>query len=150
MSCGSASIRQVRCLCRRGAAALVFFLISNVLASPELPTATPKPRPAASVKQRAKAASGGIARASSLAPASEPIYPSRPIGTAPARRKTKAELEAYRRRLEQDWDKEVARREKGDDKITPQQRRLWQRLDRPWGTLWRSFSAPDEHGYPNN
>jgi hypothetical protein len=68
----------------------------------------------------------------------------------PRQRKTKAELEAYRRRLERDWDREVARREKGDEKITPEQRELWRRMDRPFGTPWRSFSAPDEHGYPNN
>ena len=68
----------------------------------------------------------------------------------PRPRKTKAELEAYRHRLERHWDKEVARREKGDNKITAEQRRLWQRTDRPWGTPWRSFSTLDEHGYPNN
>jgi hypothetical protein len=68
----------------------------------------------------------------------------------PRLRKTKAELEAYRSRLERDWDKEIARRDKGDEKVTAEQRRLWKRMDRPWGTPWPSFSAPDEHGYPNN
>jgi hypothetical protein len=28
--------------------------------------------------------------------------------------------------------------------------RLDQRMTRPFGTKWRNFSAPDEHGYPNN
>ena len=28
--------------------------------------------------------------------------------------------------------------------------RLEQRMSRPPGTPWRNFSAPDEHGYPNN
>ena len=39
----------------------------------------------------------------------------------------------------------------GDNEgISEKQRQLWQRMDRPWGTPWRSFSSEDEHGYPNN
>jgi hypothetical protein len=37
-----------------------------------------------------------------------------------------------------------------DEGISEEQRRLWRRMDRPWGTPWRSFSSEDEHGYPNN
>jgi hypothetical protein len=54
-------------------------------------------------------------------------------------RMSKAELEAYRRRLEAEWDKEVARREKGDEKITPEQIYLWRRMDRPPGAPFRNF-----------
>ena len=36
------------------------------------------------------------------------------------------------------------------DDITSEQRELWRRMDRPFGTPWRSFSSEDEHGYPNN
>jgi hypothetical protein len=41
--------------------------------------------------------------------------------------------------------KHVARRSHNSE-----QEELWRRMDRPWGTPWRSFSAPDEHNYPNN
>lgn len=42
-------------------------------------------------------------------------------------------------------------RRTGDDEgVSEEQRRLWRRMDRPWGTPWRSFSSEDEHGYPNN
>ena len=54
-------------------------------------------------------------------------------------RKTKAELEAYRRRLEQDWDKEVARREKEEaesDKDKARELYLEKRLGRPPGAHW--------------
>lgn len=197
-------------LCALAATALLFSLICTVTASPEAPTATPKPTPVAKTKEAAESAKKTISRDPRFAGTvgtsrGEPIYASRPMTAgsvlAPSRRpsvtvwrgwrvgldgnpvrgqyarlpdgrlvdmsfeiqweynaqhgiprpgKTKAELEAYRRRLAQDWDKEIPRREKGDGKITPEQRRSWQRLDRPWGTPWRSFSAPDEHSYPNN
>jgi len=61
------------------------------------------------------------------------------MGAALAKRKTRAELEAYRRRLERDWDKEVARREKGDEQITSEQVYLWRRMGRPWGAPFRNF-----------
>lgn len=45
--------------------------------------------------------------------------------------------------------KRTVRRHNADE-ITSEQRELWRRMNRPWGTPWRSFAAPDEHGYPNN
>ena len=49
--------------------------------------------------------------------------------------------------------KSVSRkREQASDReqLLYEQRRLEQRMSRPPGTPWRNFSAPDEHGYPNN
>jgi hypothetical protein len=37
-----------------------------------------------------------------------------------------------------------------EERSSYEQRRLEQRMSRPPGTPWRNFSAPDEHGYPNN
>jgi hypothetical protein len=37
-----------------------------------------------------------------------------------------------------------------EEAISPDQRELWRRMDRPFGVPWRSFSAEDEHGYPNH
>jgi hypothetical protein len=177
---------------------VLYFLISAALASPESPTLTAKPRPAANAKQAAESAKKTIARNPRLAGTvatslGEPIYASRLVTTSsalarsrpgvtvwrgwlvgldghpvrgqyarlpdgrlvdmsfeiqleynaqhgiPRPRKTKAELEAYRRRLERDWDKEIARREKGDEKITAEQIYLWRRMDRPWGAPFRNF-----------
>ena len=135
MKCVLQSGWQPRNICKRAAAMLLLLLISSGVASADSLTPNPKPSLKSDSPHTRPAQTG------------EPIYASRPLCTAPSKQKTKAELEAYRRTLERDWDKEVARREKGDDKITAEQRRLWQRADRPWGTPWRSFSAPDEHGF---
>jgi hypothetical protein len=117
----------------------LLFLIGSAFASPDSPTPTPDATREVEEKQAAKPTSKGIARSARLAPAGEPIYLSRQAAAAPAKRKTKAELEAYRRRLERDWEKEVLRREKEKDKITPEQIYLWRRMGRPWGAPFRNF-----------
>lgn len=177
--------------------ALLLFLISAALASPESPTPTPKPTPPAKAKQAAESAKKTIAGNPRIAGTvatslGEPIYASRPgtAGSVVARsdtgvtvwrgwlvgldgnyvrgqyarlpdgrvadvsfeiqqqynaqhgiqrpRKSKAELEAYRRRLEAEFDREVARREK-EEKITPEQIYLWRRMGRPPGAPFRNF-----------
>lgn len=162
-------------LCGIAVAMLALLVVSSVTASPESPTSTPKPTPAANAKQGAKPTPKGIALSSRLAPAGEPIYASRPV---PQQRRT-TRASAVPRLIPpspgSDWGTAVfmwngqwvrtpvyygvyrqkeriglEQQRRGEDKVTPEQRRLWQRMDRPWGTPWRSFSTPDEHGYPNN
>src|SRR5438445_1952668 len=125
MKCVLRSGWQPRNVCERAAAILLLLLISSGVASADSPTPSPKPSLKSDSPHTRPARTG------------EPIYASRPVGTAPAKRKTKAELEAYRLRLERDWDKEVARREGGDKQITPEQIYPWRRMDRPWGAPFR-------------
>ncbi len=119
----------------------VFFLLGDAVASPDSPTLTPTPKPTQAAKRTkaAKPSTRPIATSPRLTRTGEPIYPSRRMGAALAKRKTRAELEAYRRRLERDWDKEVARREKGDEQIASEQVYLWRRMGRPWGAPFRNF-----------
>ena len=97
-------------------------------------------------------------------PAGEPIYPSRPVSLGNSRKGGSSDwgttwvlrngryeqvpvyYGVYRRKEQIGLEQE----QRGEDKITPEQRELWRRMDRPWGTPWRSFSSEDEHGYPNN
>jgi hypothetical protein len=92
---------------------------------------TPTPKPGTNVPSRS-------GRTGKFEPG-EKVYPSQPVGAVPSHRKTKAELEAYRRRLEQDWDKEVARREKEEaqsDQDKARELYLQKRLGRPPGAHW--------------
>ncbi len=127
MKCVLRSGWQPRNVCERAAAILLLLLTSSGVASADLPTPSPKPSLKSDSPHTRPARTG------------EPIYASRSVGNAPAKRKTKAEMQAYRRRLERDWDNEVARREKGDEKITAEQIYLWRRMDRPWGAPFRNF-----------
>jgi len=94
----------------------------------------------------------------------EKIYPSEPLSEAKAKaplssdwgtvwvlRNGRYELEpvyygVYRRKEQIGLEQE----QRGEDNITPEQRELERRMSRPPGVPWRNFSAPDEHGYPNN
>ncbi|HEY7001948.1 MAG TPA: hypothetical protein VH330_09410 [Candidatus Udaeobacter sp.] len=103
--------------------------MARIVGSFSSPTRSPSPG-AAKSKARADGSTDGKGGR---------VYPSYPVGAAPAKPKTKSELEAYRRRLEQEWDKEVARREKEEEQITPEQIYLWRRMDRPLGAPFRNF-----------
>ena len=96
--------------------------------------------------------------------AGEKIYPSEPLseakpeadlssdwGMAQVMRNGRYELVpvyygVYRRKEQIGLEQE----QRGEDNITPEQRELERRMSRPPGVPWRNFSAPDEHGYPNN
>jgi hypothetical protein len=116
------------------------------------PTPTPKPK---HKRDSSKHQTG---------PAGEPIYPSRPVspgnsgkgsssdwGTTWVLRNGRYEqvpvyYGVYRRKEQMGLEQE----QRGEDNITPEQRELWRRMDRPFGTQWRSFSSEDSGGYPNN
>jgi hypothetical protein len=126
--------------------------ISTSTTSTPTPTPTPKPEPT----PRSRKHQAG--------PAGEPIYPSRPVSPGNSRKGGSSDWGTtwvlrngryeqvpvyhgvYRRKEQIGLEQE----RQGEDNITPEQRELWRRMDRPFGTPWRSFAAPDEHGYPNN
>jgi hypothetical protein len=118
------------------------------------PTPTPSPKPKHKRDSRKR----------QTGPAGEPVYRSQPVspgnsgkggssdwGTTWVLRNGRYEqvpvyYGVYRRKEQIGLEQE----QRGEDNITPEQRELWRRMDRPFGTPWRSFSTEDEHGYPNN
>ena len=130
--------------------------LAKVVVTYDAPSPTPTPKP--DTKRPNRSGRGGKAGAG------EKIYPSEPLSAA----KPEAPLSSdwrmtrlmrngryelvpvyygvYRRKEQIGLEQE----ERGEDNITPEQRELERRMSRPPGVPWRNFSAPDEHGYPNN